>query len=75
MPKIPITFTHEGKEYSGTLDKVQGAGASQVFHLMIDKYYKGRLRRYNDKWVFDPTPKNEWLKDFAELFGEAVDQK
>lgn len=75
MDKIPITLTHEGKEYSGSLDQVQGAGGNSVYHLMIDKYYKGRLRRYNDTWVFDPAPKNEWLKDFANYFGERVEKK
>lgn len=74
MNKIPVTFTHEGKEYSGTLDQVQGVGATSVYHLMIDRFYWGRLRRYNESWVFDPTPKDEWLKGFADYFGECVEK-
>jgi len=38
-----ITFTFNGKEYTGDLSKVQGAGDCSVYHLMIDNYYKGRL--------------------------------
>ena len=73
MDKVPITFAHEGQQYSGTLDQVQGAGASNVWHLTIGKSYKGRLRRYNDSWAFDPAPKDEWLAGFANFFGEHVD--
>jgi hypothetical protein len=50
-----ITFTHNGKEYSGELSKVQGAGATGVYHLIINKVFKGRLRfsTYSKEWVFD----------------------
>ena len=42
MEKVPITFEHEGKQYTGTLDAVHGAGSNN-YHLMIDNFYKGRL--------------------------------
>jgi hypothetical protein len=38
MNKIPVTIAYEGKEYTGTLDEVAGAGAS-TWHLMIENYY------------------------------------
>lgn len=69
MNKIPVTFTHNQKQYSGTLSKVQGAGDTSTFHLEIDGYYKGRLRRYNDTWVFDS---NSGMEDIAEVLGEYV---
>ena len=72
MDKVPITFEHEGQHYIGTLDSVQGTGASQTWHLTIDKYYWGRLRRCNKIWVFDPTPKDEWLAGLANFFGGYV---
>ena len=72
MGKVPITFEHEGQHYSGTLDSVQGTGASLTWHLTIDKYYWGQLRRYNESWVFDPTPKNESMAQLADYFGEQV---
>ena len=48
MDKVAITFAHEGQQYSGTLDSVQGSGATQIWHLMIGKCYWGQLRRYNE---------------------------
>ena len=55
MQSIPIIFTNKGREFCGELTKVQGAGASSVYHLMIGKYYKGRLRvsAFDERWVFD----------------------
>jgi hypothetical protein len=71
MLEIPVEFEHEGKEYNGTLESVFGAGASDVYDLMINKYYFGRLRKYQDQWVFDPA-KEEWLKSYAEYFGNMI---
>jgi hypothetical protein len=52
MNKIPVTFTYQGTEYKGTLDEVAGAGAN-TWHLMVNGYYWGRLRRAGDSWIFD----------------------
>ena len=30
MAKVPITFEHDGQQYSGTLESVQGIGASPM---------------------------------------------
>lgn len=70
MQKVPITFDHAGKQFTGTFDPVHGAGGN-VFHLTIDNYYCGRLR-YADKWVFDPTPKSEGFNELADYFGDYV---
>jgi hypothetical protein len=66
---VPITFTHIGKEYTGELSKVQGAGSTAVYHLMIDHYYKGRLRlsAFDNRWVFDGE-----FGQLAEGFGELL---
>src|SRR5688572_29531188 len=42
MDKIPLTFEYKGKPYSGHFHTVAGAGSTQVRHLMIDNYYRGR---------------------------------
>ena len=64
-----ITFTFEGKEYAADLFQVQGAGDTSVYHLMIDDYYRGRLRlsAFDNRWVFDGE-----FADLAEGFGEFV---
>jgi hypothetical protein len=54
MDKISVTFKLDGKEYSGTLDHVAGAGNS-VWHLMVDEFYWGRLRLSNGQWFFDES--------------------
>lgn len=55
MNVIDITFEFEGKKYSGSLHQVSGAGSSAMFHLMINKYYWGRLRfsDFTGDWVFE----------------------
>jgi hypothetical protein len=67
-----IRFTHNGKEYIGDLQRVSGAGQSGVYHLAIDKYYKGRLRfsTFTNKWEFDGE-----FSDLAERFGKYVESK
>jgi hypothetical protein len=52
---MQIMFTYNCKEFTGELSQVQGAGNTSVYHLMIDQYYKGRLRlsAYDNRWVFD----------------------
>ena len=63
---VTITFTFNGREYKGELSQVQGAGDTGVYHLMIDHYYKGRLRlsAYDNRWVFDGE-----FGELAEGFG------
>lgn len=69
MQSVPVTFTHNGKQYSGTLTQVQGAGQTGVWHLMIGNYYKGRLRvsAFDNKWVFDGE-----FAELADEFSKAV---
>lgn len=66
MTSIPITFRYQGSEYSGELSQVQGAGSTSVYHLLIDIYYKGRLRisAFNNHWIFGGE-----FADLAEGFG------
>ncbi len=63
--KIPITFEHGGKTYTGTFDAIFGAGNS-VWYLMINKRYYGRLRICDFGWFFDGNQFNE----LADYFGE-----
>jgi hypothetical protein len=64
---IPITFEHKGKQYSGSLDPVSGAGGN-TWHLMINQRYYGRLRVNDRGWFFD----GDKFKNLAELFGAFV---
>ena len=66
MNKIPVTITYEGKSYTGSLDEVAGAGAS-TWHLMIENYYWGRLRKVGDEWMFDESKYkvSEWTDYLA----------
>ena len=68
MNNISVSFDYKGKHYDGELSEVPGAGA-QVWHLMIDNYYKGMLM-YTTQWVFH-NQKGE-MKELAEFFGEQV---
>jgi hypothetical protein len=65
--RIPINFEHEGKQYSGSLDPVSGAGGN-TWHLTIDRHYFGRLRLNDRGWFFD----GDRFKDLTEFFGECV---
>lgn len=64
---IPLTFTYQGKEYSGTLEQVMGAGDSAHFHLMIDNKYYGQLFYTPTGWRF-----YESFPELAEYFGSVV---
>ncbi len=54
MKKIPVSFQLNGEQYAGTLEEVAGAGGG-VWHLMVDNFYWGRLRRVDDQWYFDES--------------------
>lgn len=54
MDKIPVEFEFEGKKVYGTLDAIAGAGGN-VWNLMVDKYYWGRLRKVGENWYFDES--------------------
>jgi hypothetical protein len=70
---IPVQFQFNGDEVKGILSSVMGAGSTTVYHLEVDHFYWGRLRKANDQWAFDPTPKTAELKEMAEYFGNAVE--
>lgn len=75
MEKIPITFEHHGKTYSGYFGKVAGGGDSSTWHLYDDKnYYLGRLRisSFNHEWVFDESSPADRLSGLANYFGNFV---
>jgi len=69
--KIPVSFTHGGKEYHGALAPVYGGGV-HVYHLEINNYYFGRLRFANDRWMFDTNKLSEGWEVLADYFGEIV---
>jgi hypothetical protein len=67
-----ISFVYNGRQVIAELDQVQGAGATGVYHLMIDNYYRGRLRfsTFENRWVFDGE-----FAELAERFGRYVEAK
>ena len=75
MEHIPISFECDKKKFTGRLSKVMGAGSTSMFHLMDERnFYRGRLRfsEYDNDWVFDPSPKDDDLKQLAGYFGDLV---
>lgn len=67
---MTVTFTHQGKTYSGELKEIKGA-AELTWHLIVDNLYFGRLRKYKGKWVFDSSKID--LSGLAEEFGRVVE--
>lgn len=67
MEAIPISFDYNGRQYNGCFSEVHGAG-SNVWHLMIDKYYYGRLMIIEIGWAFHGNT----MQDMAEHFGEYI---
>ena len=63
--KAHIIFTHLGKEYAGYFNPVFGSGGN-VWYLMVDNYYLGRLRLNDQGWFFD----GKQFTELAEYFGE-----
>jgi hypothetical protein len=72
MKGIEVSFTHEGKTYAGTIGYVFGMG-EHSWHLYINGFYCGILTRPNGQWIFSPSGKDPWLKDYAEYFGNMVE--
>jgi hypothetical protein len=72
MKEVQIRFRYKGVEYTGELSSVMGAASTTVYHLSVNKFFWGRLRMANDKWVFDPTPKTSGMEALAEWMGSKV---
>jgi hypothetical protein len=75
MESIPIKFQCEAKKYMCHLSHVIGAGTTSCYHLQDDKnFYLGRLRwsEFENKWVFDSSPKTKDLEQLADYFGDVV---
>lgn len=71
MSHIPVTFDHEGKTYTGTLDKVNGAGDNSMYHLTVDNYHWGQLWKVNGKWRHAHPKLN--LDHLVEYFGKMIE--
>jgi hypothetical protein len=69
---MQVTFSWNGKEHTGTLKPVSGAG--NVYHLMIRNYYQGQLVRTSNGWQFS-TQKLGYLPELASVFGKLVDKQ
>jgi len=69
---IPITFMHKGKQYTGYLSKVSGAGTHATYHLMIDNFYRGQLV-HTDHYGWQFTSQDMILAYKSEEFGKHVE--
>jgi len=69
---MEVTFTWEGREHTGELKPVSGAG--NVYHLMIKNYYQGQLVRTVNGWSFS-TQKHGYIPQLAKAFGCQIDRK
>lgn len=70
--KIYVSFEREERFYRGSLSPVSGAASysSDSYHLMINGYYYGHLRRTATGWAFD----NCWnWDDLAPELGREVE--
>lgn len=70
LQEIPITFDYKGKHCEGTLSEVHGAGATGVFHLMINNFYRGQLINTQKGWAFYSNSGE--MADLSNFFGEQV---
>jgi hypothetical protein len=69
--KIPVTFTCNGKEYTGNLEYMQGTGHRHTWRLIVQDKLIGHLRFVDKKWEFGPE-KEPALAALADDFGHAV---
>jgi hypothetical protein len=69
VEKVPVTFTYQGKTYSGHLSQVHGSG-QRLWHLMVNNFYWGNLT-YVNGWVFHSNSKPE-LSALADHFGDYI---
>jgi hypothetical protein len=69
---IPITFTVDGRTYTGHFSRVSGSASTATFHLTINGFHYGRLRlREHDlQWFFDSN--DGMFGEMAEWFGSYV---
>ena len=74
MIDIPISFDFNGQHYHGFLSPVHGSG-THVYHLMVNNFFKGRLRYVHDEWVFDTNDGSKGWDSLADFFGEAIEKK
>lgn len=68
MERIPVTFEHKGKQYTGVLSAVAGVGHSSAWHLLIENRYYGCLMLTDRGWIFH----SEWMPELGDFFGDHV---
>jgi hypothetical protein len=67
---MQVTFNWEGKEHTGILKQVHGAG--NLYFLMIKDRFQGQLIRTSNGWQFS-TQKNGYIPELAAHFGSLID--
>jgi len=69
--KIPITFEHQGKQYTGIFSQVSGSGSTGLYHLMINDFYYGQLF-HSEHFGWQWGSNKVYFKGQAEYFGSYV---
>lgn len=60
MNNIPISFQHQGKQFTGYFNEVYGVGSRSTWYLMgDDKLYYGSLRQVIQDPVYVDNPMQE----------------
>jgi hypothetical protein len=72
---IPIEFDFQDEHYTGFLQPVSGSGGNSIYHLMIDGFYYGGLRKVRDRWILDSNPKSKGMEVLAEGFGKMIERR
>ena len=67
---IPISFSYDGKAYSGNFKTVSGGGSSSLFFLMIDNYFYGQLFYTAYGWQF--ASNKDHFSNLKDFFGSYV---
>ncbi|MEP7375892.1 MAG: hypothetical protein ABI675_21025 [Chitinophagaceae bacterium] len=72
--KIPVSFDHHGKIFSGHFEKIVGSGEVLTWYLIKDDGRNlGILRKdSSNAWVFDESDPKEELKYLARFFGNYI---
>lgn len=67
MERIPVSFDHKGKKFTGYFTKLSGSGAGSNWQLYDDKnFYRGVLDLQEKRgWVFhEQKPELAYLVDY-----------
>jgi hypothetical protein len=75
VDNIPVSFEYEGIQWDGYLSKVSGAGSNSLYHLTINKYYRGQLFKTAEGWRFGSNDGMFEEKYMVEYFVSVIESR